>query len=111
MTFVSLPMQVPENLEELVDYVGRLAEEFRKMGNDGMPIRMNKHVTYMQTTTPGANVEFTLIHNLGFIPFMYVWNVDAAATIYDSRKSSWTQTQMFLKCSVATVGASILVLA
>lgn len=55
-------------------------------------------------TTPGANVEFTVTHNLGRIPTGYdIRSIDAAAHVYDSRKSLWTTTQMFLKCDVATV--------
>lgn len=55
-------------------------------------------------TTPGANVEFTVTHNLGRIPTGYdIRSIDAAAHVYDSRKTLWTTTQMFLKCDVATV--------
>lgn len=55
-------------------------------------------------TTPGANVEFTVTHNLGRIPVGYdVKSKDKAAHVYDSRKNLWTTTQMFLKCDVATV--------
>jgi hypothetical protein len=55
-------------------------------------------------TTPGANVEFTVTHNLGRIPIGYdIRSIDAAAHVYDSRKSLWTKTQMFLKCDQATV--------
>lgn len=55
-------------------------------------------------TTPGANVEFTVTHNLGRIPTGYdIRSIDAAAHVYDSRKTLWTTTQMFLKCDVAAV--------
>ena len=50
-------------------------------------------------TTPAANVEFTVTHNLGIVPTRYVWNVDSNAVVYDSRRDQWTQSQMFLKCS------------
>ena len=55
-------------------------------------------------TTPGANVEFTVTHNLGRIPIGYdVKSIDAAAHIYDSRKALWTNKVMFLKCDQAAV--------
>src|SRR4029077_2544455 len=55
-------------------------------------------------TTPGANVEFTVTHNLGRVPVGYdVRSIDAPAHIYDSRKALWTKTQMFLKCDQTTV--------
>lgn len=55
--------------------------------------------------TPGvADTEFTLTHNLGQIPNgILVVSVDKAAIVYASRKTSWTGTQMFLKCNVASV--------
>jgi len=55
-------------------------------------------------TTPGANVEFTVTHNLGRIPVGYdIKSRDKACSVYDSRKNLWTTTQMFLKCDVTTV--------
>jgi len=55
-------------------------------------------------TTPGANVEFTVTHNLGRIPVGYdVRSIDAAAHVYDSRKNLWTDKVMFLKADQATV--------
>ncbi len=56
-------------------------------------------------TTPGvANTEFTVTHNLGRIPIGYdIRSIDAAAHIYDSRKSLWTTKVMFLKADQATV--------
>jgi hypothetical protein len=55
-------------------------------------------------TTPGANVEFTVTHNLGRVPIGYdIKSIDAAAHIYDSRKTLWTTKVMFLKSDVAGV--------
>jgi hypothetical protein len=59
---------------------------------------------YMITTPGVANTEFTVTHNLGRVPVGYdVKSKDKAANIYDSRKTQWTATQMFLKADVATV--------
>lgn len=58
----------------------------------------------------GANTEFTVNHNLGKIPAFYVWNVNANAVIYDSRRNQWTTTQMFLKCSGTTVSVVLLIM-
>jgi hypothetical protein len=62
------------------------------------------------TTPGGANTEFTVTHNLGRIPQMALWNVDAAAIIYDSRRGDWSSTEVFLKCDQATIGLTVLVL-
>jgi hypothetical protein len=60
--------------------------------------------TWVKTQTPGANVEFTVKHNLGRMPNgMLVASLDQAAMIYASRLASWTTTQAFFKCSVASV--------
>lgn len=59
---------------------------------------------WVNITTPGADVEFTINHNLDIIPTgIIVVSVDKAAVIYSSRKSQWTTTQAFFKCNVTTV--------
>lgn len=61
-------------------------------------------------TTPSvANTEFTVIHNLGTKPTRYVWNVDKNAVVYDSRRIDWTSSQMFLKCSGASVALYLII--
>ena len=61
-------------------------------------------------TTPAANVEFTVTHSLGTTPKYYIWNVDAAGTVYDSRRANWTASLMYLKCSVAGAALYLLVM-
>lgn len=58
--------------------------------------------------TGTADVEFTVTHQLGKKPTFYIWNIDKAGIVYDSRRVDWTETAMFLKCSVAN-GALVLV--
>jgi len=61
--------------------------------------------------TPGVvDTEFTVLHNLGRAPTNYIWNVDKAAVVYDSRRANWDVSQMFLKCNVATVTLYLIVL-
>lgn len=58
---------------------------------------------WLNVTTPGANVEFTVNHNLQYIPTGFlVFSVDKAAVVYASRRVDWTAQQIFLKCNVAT---------
>lgn len=65
---------------------------------------INMRGFWVDTITPGADVEFTVDHNLGYIPIgIIVVSVDKAAIVYASRKNQWTETQLFLKCNVATV--------
>lgn len=62
-------------------------------------------------TTPGsANTEFTVTHNLGRVPVGYdIKSKDRAGQIYDSRKASWTNTQMFLKADTASMSIVLFV--
>lgn len=58
---------------------------------------------WLDTLTPGADIEFTVFHNLQFTPTgIIVVSVNKAAIIYASRKSQWNETQLFLKCNVAS---------
>lgn len=61
--------------------------------------------------TPNApDTEFTVTHNLGTIPIGYdVKSQDAAGIVYDSRRTSWTKTQMYLKCNVANMNIVLFV--
>lgn len=60
--------------------------------------------------TPGANIEFTVIHNLGRVPVGYdIKSIDQPAVVYDSRKNAWTTTEMYLKCNLAGVNLVLFV--
>lgn len=61
-------------------------------------------------TTAAAGVEFTVTHGLGVVPTNYIWNVDKAAVIYDSRRANWTDTEMYLKDSVGGSALYLIVL-
>lgn len=60
---------------------------------------------WVDVTTPGvADTEFTVDHNLGYIPTgIIVFAVDKATVIYASRKNQWTAKQAFFKANLATV--------
>ena len=62
------------------------------------------------TTTGVADTEFTVNHNLGVKATYYIANVDKNAVVYDSRRVDWTDKQMFLKASAATVTLYLIVL-
>lgn len=54
--------------------------------------------------TPGvANTEFAVTHNLNRVPNHFnITYKNKACDVFDSG-TAWTKTQIFLKCSVATV--------
>ena len=65
---------------------------------------------YTSTDTGTANTEFTVSHNLGFVPGKYILTkINNAGVIYDSG-TTWTTTQIFLKCSTANAAVTLTVM-
>ena len=61
------------------------------------------------TTPASPNTEFSIVHNLGFVPNRFwVTNMNANANIYSSG-TPWTSTTIYLKCSGSSVGISLFV--
>lgn len=60
--------------------------------------------------TGTANTEFTVEHNLGRVPVVYIWNIDRSGIVYDSNRATWTDTEMTLKCSVANAILKLIVI-
>lgn len=55
------------------------------------------------TSPSAANTEFAVAVNLGYIPVGFdVKRQNAAASFYDSG-TAWTESNIYLKCSVASV--------
>lgn len=65
---------------------------------------VNVRGNWAKVITPGApNTEFAVPHNLNYIPVGYdIKRQDKACSVYDG-VTAWTKTQIFLKCSVASV--------
>jgi putative copper export protein len=61
--------------------------------------------SWQELVTPNVSgTEFTLTHNLGYIPTgIIVVSLDLPAVIYASRKSSWTTKVAFFKANLASV--------
>ena len=84
--------------------VGRLERQWLEVIDNAIDKRQ-----FAEVTTPGADVEFTVTHGLGFIPLGYlVTKKDKAAVVYDST-TTWTTESVFLKCNVATTTIRILI--
>jgi hypothetical protein len=65
---------------------------------------------YASADSGEADTEITITHGLGRIPSFYVWNIDQAGTVYDSRRSEWTTNECYVKCSAANAKLNILVI-
>jgi hypothetical protein len=62
-------------------------------------------------TTPGAGVEFPVIHGLKRVPIGYiVVRADVGgADVYDSRPGSWTDEIMYLMCGAGGASLKLLI--
>jgi hypothetical protein len=65
----------------------------------------NQQGYWLDVVTPNvADTEFTVNHNLQYVPTgIIVFSVDKAAIVYASRRAEWTTTQAFFKVNQASV--------
>lgn len=89
-----------ELLDQIITY-GVNSIEFGSPANGSLNIKG----FWVSIITPGgANTEFTINHNLGYIPTgIHIISIDQPSIIYASRKVQWTTKQIFLKANVGSV--------
>jgi len=94
----------PKVLKKRLEDVSRAINGAIEFGSPAGGVK-NVSGFWADTITPGvADTEFTVNHNLQYIPTgIIVFSVDKAAVIYASRKNQWTKTQAFFKANLATV--------
>lgn len=124
---------VPKGLKQIEEptikrVLSDMWEEINRVVNTNLTLgspqaQASKQAGNIQGTWPGSlkngytiqthatpNTEFIVTHNLGKIPTGYdVKSKDAAGIVYDSRRQSWTKTQMYLKCSVSSMNIVLFV--
>ena len=110
---LSFPLDIPHTDDEtgskLEKYLKKITEELEKLTTRNIDLRQNCRVAFVEVTTAVADTEVTIAHNLGVTPFMYVANIDLGGYVYDSSRSSWDGTNIYIKCSVANAAARLLV--
>ena len=75
-------------------------------GNNGE----NIHGQWVTFTTSTADTEVTVPHTCGVIPVGYlVTKINKGGVIYDSG-TTWTSTNIYIKCSVATATVDLFLL-
>jgi hypothetical protein len=122
-------MKIPTQLEYLPsDNLGSFFQRLQKAWNqlcsavngqlsfgttspNGTPLPGNMKGQMVITGTPvSPNVEFQVIHNLGYVPLGYlVIQRNANCVIYNGT-TAWTGQSIFLKCSTASAEIILFVL-
>ena len=89
---------------KLVQTIGYLTPQFTEIVHNAIDRRQ-----FADVTTPGADIEFSVTHGLGFVPMGFlVASQDKAGSFYNST-TAWTTEKIFLKCSAATATLRILI--
>lgn len=102
-------MRTPISLSQDTD---KIIQQILNALNNNLNATDNFQAKIVSVAAPGvANTEFTINHNLGRTPGYYIWNIDGAGIVYDSRRANWTDKQMFLKCSITPANLVIIVCA
>lgn len=73
----------------------------------------NLNGQWANITAPGTpDTEFSVTHELGKVPSFYWVNADRACSVYQlpDTGTAWTETTIFLKCSVASAKLRIFIL-
>lgn len=92
--------------DELLSY----SIDMSKILNNGLKFSDNFNAQIKTYTSNGAaNTEDAVAHTLKRVPTGFIIiNRDKAGVVYDSG-TSWTATNLYLKCSVATVALKVLI--
>jgi hypothetical protein len=89
---------------KIVQPTGEFSEQFNEIVKNAIDRRQ-----FAEVTTPGADVEFSISHGLGFIPLGFlVCRQDKPGITYAS-STAWTTENVFLKCNVATTQMRVLI--
>ncbi len=99
--------EVKDFLEDLVsaiyDPIDSLQDEFN--GKVEIINQLIKEISVADTGS--ADTEFTVTHSLGRIPTYYWYTIDKAGIVYDSRRTSWSTSVMYLKCNQANAALKL----
>lgn len=97
-------------IRKLYEQLARIVNGQISFGDSLNSISDNIAGTWVSTTTPAvANTDFTVVHNLGRLPSGWIVAMqDKAASIYLGTLPS-TETELTLKCSVASVAVRLFI--
>lgn len=94
----------------LSEELSRYSQDLARVLNAGLKFADNFNAQIKEVTTNGsANTEDAVSHTLGRTPIGFlILNRDKAGIVYDSG-TSWTATNIYLKCNVASVAIKIMI--
>ena len=99
-----------QRVNAITEYLVKLGLELGRIFGHSVDLRQNIRGKYVTATShASADTEFTVTHNLGVIPFMYIANTDEGF-VYDSRRDDWTSDEIYLKCSGTAASIRLFVL-
>lgn len=115
MAFIDKRLNVPSEEDEkfrqkLAEVLFKYSMKLSDIINGDIRIDENLNAeTLTISDSGGANTENTVAHTLKRIPvgFMVV-NIDKAGIVYDSG-TSWTASNLYVKCNVANAAIKLLV--
>ena len=88
----------------IIQDVGPYERQFREIVPNAIDRRQ-----FADVVTPGADVEFSIEHGLGFIPLGYlIVSQDKPGVTYNST-TAWDTNNIYLKNNVSTVALRVMV--
>ena len=91
-------MKIPRrsDLQSLVSKIFEITNGYLELGE-------NLRTVTVVFTAPGvANADFTVQHNLGKTPTIFIANLDRSGTVYVQSRTAWNSETMVVRCSVAS---------
>lgn len=101
---IIFPIPESEKQVELFTILQRFANDVCKILNGGIIFADNVDCALVSFTSSGTpDAENTVAHGLGKVPTGYIiYEQDKAGSLYKG-STSWTKTNIYLKCNVASV--------
>jgi len=107
---LEMPDEKSENFQkELVDVLRRHGVQLTDILNGGIKLWENIDCHLTSVTTPGADVELAVAHDLRRNPTGYlVVGINKPAQIYDSG-TTWTADNIYIKCDQNNTTLTLLI--
>lgn len=128
MAVLERKLQLPDPIKQEIKTLPELVENTRRYQSDlneallrftrkivdvlngGIRVEDNFDAQIITVTTAGADTEVNVAHTLKRTPIGYlVLSRNKGGVIYDSG-TSWTSSNIYIKCNVATVTIKLLIL-